>query len=146
MIEDMENSPGALSDSHLIDLPEFTDERGSLSFAEQHEHIPFEIKRLYYLYDVPEEKTRGNHAHEELQQVMIAVNGSFEVRLDDGYEQTTVLLDDPSEGLYIPQMIWRSVEKFSDGAVALNVTAEYYDEEDYIHEYDEFTKLARDNQ
>lgn len=146
MVENVSDSSGTLSESRIIDLPQFTDERGSLSFAEQHEHIPFNIKRFYYLYDVPEDKTRGNHGHRELRQVMIAVNGSFEVHLDDGYKQTTVLLNDPSEGLYIPRMVWRSVEDFSDGAVALSITAQYYDEDDYIYEYNEFTESARSSQ
>lgn len=146
MVNNVADSPGTLSESRIIDLPQFTDERGSLSFAEQHEHIPFDIKRFYYLYDVPGDKTRGDHGHRELRQVMIAVNGSFEVHLNDGYERTTMLLDDPSEGLYIPRLVWRSVEGFSEGAVALNITAQYYDEDDYIHDYDEFTELARSNQ
>jgi dTDP-4-dehydrorhamnose 3,5-epimerase-like enzyme len=140
---DKNNSHGALSDCRFLDLPQFTDDRGSLTFVEQNDHVPFNIKRIYYLYDVPADKSRGNHAHQELEQVMIAANGSFDVKLDDGYRRETIRLDNPSEGLYIPQMVWRTLENFTDGAVALNITARYYDEDDYIHEYEEFERLAR---
>lgn len=124
--------------ARLLDLPQFVDERGGLTFVEQFDHAPFNIKRVYYIYDVPPDETRGEHAHEDLEQVLVAANGQFDVRIDDGRSAVTITLDTPDKGLFVPGMTWRVMENFADETVCLVFASEYYDEDDYVHDYEEF--------
>lgn len=132
-----------LSDCRMIDLPKILDHRGNLTFMEANQHVPFEIKRVYYLYNVPGGAKRGGHAHKQLQQFIIAAMGSFDVVLDDGSESKRFHLNRSYYGLYIPTMIWRELDNFSSGSVCLSLVSEYYDEDDYIREYDEFKKICQ---
>lgn len=129
--------------SQLLDFPKLTDERGSLTFLEGSEHVPFDIRRVYYIYDVPKNQTRGEHAHEDLDQVLVAVSGQFKVEIDDGRSRTTVTLDSPDEGLYLTGLTWREMRAFSEHAVCLVLASDYYDEDDYVHNYEEFQRLSR---
>ena len=133
----------ALKDVKIISLPKIEDHRGNLTFIEAKKHIPFEIKRVYYLYDVPGGATRGGHAHKNLEQLIIAISGSFDIILDDGYQRKRIHLNRSYYGLYLPKMIWRELENFSMGAVCLVLASDYYDESDYIRDYEEFLKLVR---
>lgn len=133
----------SLEDCHIIELSKITDPRGNLTFIEGKRHIPFEIKRVYYLYDVPGGATRGGHAHKELEQLIIAISGSFDVILDDGYERKRFHLNRSYFGLYIPQMIWREVDNFSSASVCLVLASKEYDEVDYYRDYDEFIRAVR---
>jgi dTDP-4-dehydrorhamnose 3,5-epimerase-like enzyme len=134
-------APGA-SLRRLIKLPVIHDRRGNLTFVEGDRHAPFAIKRVYYLYDVPGGATRAGHAHRSLQQLLIAVSGSFDVVLDDGVTREVVTLNRSYIGLVIPQLVWREIENFSSGSVCLVLASEHYDEADYIHDYDEFVELS----
>lgn len=127
----------------LIDIPIVHDMRGNLSVVEGGELIPFDIKRLYYLYDVPGGTTRGGHAHRMLRQLIIAASGSFDVILDNGKERTKYSLNRSYKGLYIPTMTWREIENFSSGAVCMVLASEHYDESDYIYDYDSFLRETR---
>lgn len=127
----------------LIDIPIVHDKRGNLSVVEGEELIPFAIKRLYYLYDVPGGATRGGHAHRKLQQLIIAASGSFDVVLDNGSERTKFSLNRSYHGLYIPQMHWREIENFSSGAVCMVLASEHYNALDYIYDYEEFIRCAK---
>ena len=122
----------------IIDLPKIADARGNLSFIESGLHIPFEIRRVYYLYDVPGGSERGAHAHSSLHQLMVAMSGSFDVVLDDGANQKRFHLNRSYYGLYIGPMMWRSLENFSSGSVCLVLASEHYDEKDYIRDYETF--------
>lgn len=126
----------------IFDLPKITDPRGNLTVAEGLDIVPFEIKRAYWVYDVPGGGSRGGHAHKRLHQFVIAVSGSFHVTLDNGFERQTVLLNHPYQGLLIDTGIWRTLDDFSSGAVCLVLASEYYDEDDYIYDYDEFLKYV----
>ena len=128
-----------MEDIKLIDIPKISDPdgRGNLSVIEK-AIIPFEIKRVYYLYDVPSDSSRGGHAHIKLQQFLIALSGSFDVVLDDGREKQTITLNRPNKGLYIPNGIWRELDNFSAGAVCLSLVSDVCKEEDYIREYNQF--------
>lgn len=130
----------------LIDIPKISaeDGRGNLSVIEK-DLLPYEIKRVYYLYDVPSDSTRGGHAHKALKQFLIALSGSFSVVLDNGRERKTFLLNRPNKGLLIPSGVWRELENFSAGAVCLSLVSEVYDEDDYIREYADFKSLKRSN-
>jgi len=119
----------------LIDLPKIGDPRGNLTFIESNNHIPFEIKRVYYLYDVPGGETRGGHAHKKLHQFIIAANGSFDVILDNGDKKKRFHLNRSYYGLYIKNMIWRELDNFSSGSVCLVLASDFYDEDDYIRDY-----------
>ena len=127
----------------IISLPKISDPRGNLSFIEGNKHIPFEIKRVYYLYDVPAEAERGGHGHRKLQQLIVPLAGSFEFIVDDGINKQSFYLKRPWEGLYIPPMTWRDIGNFSSGAVCLVLASEYYDEADYFRDYDEFLKAVK---
>jgi dTDP-4-dehydrorhamnose 3,5-epimerase-like enzyme len=133
----------SLRDSHIIALPKIGDPRGNLTFIEAERHVPFEIKRVYYLYDVPGGARRAGHGHKTLQQLMIAVSGSFDVELDDGYAKKKYHLNRSSDGLYIPEMIWRDIDNFSSGSVCMVLASDYFDESDYFREYEHFVASAR---
>lgn len=133
-----------IHDAKIIDLPKILDVRGNLSFAEQWTHIPFEIKRTYWLYDVPGGENRGGHAYRENQEFIVALSGSFDVVLDDGVEKKSFTLNRSYYGLYVPKGLWREMENFSTNALALELASTPYDEADYIYEYDEFLKLKND--
>lgn len=126
-----------LSKCRVVDLPRIADPRGNLTFVEG-QHIPFSIKRVYYLYDIPAGAERGGHAHRALQQVIIAASGSFEVVLDDGLSRQSIFLNNPAQGLVMPTMIWRELQGFSSGAVCLVLASENYDEGDYYRDYEEY--------
>ncbi len=127
-----------------MNFPRVMDYRGNLSFIESDRQIPFQIKRVYYLYDVPSGATRGGHAHKELHQMVIALSGSFDVVLDDGFSRTKFFLNRPHYGLYIPPRIWRELENFSSNSVALSLVSQNYEESDYIREYDAFKRWVLD--
>lgn len=121
----------------IIDIPKVKEVRGNLAIIEK-DTVPFEIKRVYYLYDVPSDAHRGGHAHKDLKQVLIALSGSFDVLLKDGVTAQTVTLNKPDKGLLIHNNIWREMENFSSGAVCLVIASNEFEESDYIREYDEF--------
>jgi hypothetical protein len=129
-----------------IKFPTNTNETGTLSFFESERHIPFDIRRVYYIYDVQGNSRRGFHAHRDLQQVLFCIHGSCKLLLDNGTEQVNVLLDDPAEGLLIENPIWREMYDFSPGAVLLVMASQYYDEADYIRDYDEFLAFLKENE
>lgn len=133
----MKNS--TVNDCKIIDIRRYSDTRGYLSVVEGGIDIPFEIKRIYYLYMVPE-VARGAHAHKALQQLLIATSGSVEVIMDDGKEKKSFMLDRPWKGLLIPAGLWRDLENFSGGAVLMCLASEKYDESDYIRNYEDFLK------
>jgi dTDP-4-dehydrorhamnose 3,5-epimerase-like enzyme len=126
----------------ILELPKIPDRRGNLTFIEAGRHIPFEIKRVYYLYDVPGGASRGGHAHRHLEQFIIAASGSFTVCTDNGHEKEEFYLNRSYYGLYIPTMTWREIENFSSGSVCLVLASELYDAEDYIRDYKEFETLV----
>ncbi|RED38162.1 WxcM-like protein [Winogradskyella eximia] len=126
----------------LIEIPKVHDERGFLAVVEK-DAIPFAIKRVYYLYDVPTESSRGGHAHKEQQSVIIALSGSFEVIVDDGNNKKRIMLNKPNQGLYIPTHIWREIDNFSSGSVCLVLASTDYDEAEYIRDYDQFLLSVR---
>ncbi|HYF59422.1 MAG TPA: FdtA/QdtA family cupin domain-containing protein [Burkholderiaceae bacterium] len=132
-----------LSDCRIIEMPRFTDDRGSLSVVESRIHVPFDVRRMYYLYDIPAGQVRAAHGHKRLQQLMIAVSGSFDVLLDDGFDRRRVRLDRPDRGLYIAPSMWRELDGFSGGAVCIVLASELYDENDYLRDYDDFVAFAR---
>lgn len=127
-----------VEDCKLVALPKLSDDRGSLSFVEARQHVPFAFERIYYLYDIPESSARGAHAHKKLEQLMIAISGSFCVELDDGFTKKSVSLSRPDQGLYICPMIWRDLTSFSEGAVCMVIASQKYDETDYFRNYEEF--------
>ena len=126
-----------IGDCYLIDIRKFTDNRGFLSVIEGGVDIPFEIKRIYYLYLVPE-AARGAHAHKQLQQLMVATSGSVHVTLDDGENKKTFVLDKPWKGLFVASGLWRTLDNFSGGAVCMVLASEKYDANDYIRNYKDF--------
>lgn len=129
-----------IDDCKIIDLRKISDPRGNLTPIEGSGDIPFDIKRIYYLYDVPSGESRGAHAHKELQQLIIAANGSFTITLDDGKNKKAFTLNRPYQGLYVVPGIWRDLDDFSSGAVLLCLASEHYKAEDYIRDYEEFLK------
>lgn len=124
----------------IISLPRIHDQRGDLTFIEGSNHIPFDIKRVYYLYNVPVDSERGGHAHKKLEQVVFALSGSFRVRVDNGCTKLDYWLRDPRQGLYISQLIWREIDSFSQGAVCMVLASLRYDESDYYRKYDDFIR------
>ena len=132
-----------LADCHIIELPKIADARGNLTFLEGGRHVPFDIRRVYYLYDVPGGASRGGHGHKKLWQLMVSIAGSFDVVLDDGVDRKTFSLNRPYQGLLICPMIWRELDNFSSGSVCVVMASDYYDEEDYYREYEEFMDGVR---
>ncbi len=127
----------------IIALPKILDERGNLSFFENQKQVPFSIARVYWIYDVPGGEVRGGHAYKTLQEVIIALSGSFDVVLNDGKEEKTFSLNRSYTGLYIPSMVWRRLENFSTNSLALIAADQPYNEKDYIRNYEEFSALKR---
>jgi dTDP-4-dehydrorhamnose 3,5-epimerase-like enzyme len=127
-----------LGSVQLIDLPQVHDPRGDLTFVEGGTHVPFNIARVYYLYNVPTDSERGGHAHRELQQMVFALSGSFRMKIDNGREKSEYWLRDPRKGLYINRLIWREMDAFSQGAVCMVLASHPYDESDYYRDYDGF--------
>jgi|SRR5690625_2325244 len=127
----------------LLEIPKISDPdgRGNLSVIEK-DILPYEIKRVYYLYDVPSTSSRGGHAHKKLQQFLIALSGSFDVVLDNGKQRRVITLNRPDRGLLIPNGIWRELENFSSGAVCLSLVSEVYDELDYIRDYEKYLRFV----
>lgn len=124
----------------IVELPKIQDPRGNLTFIEGGNHIPFEIQRVYYLYDVPGGSARGGHAHKELHQLIVAMSGSFDVQLDDGKNKKTVHLSRSYYGLYVCPMIWRELDNFSSGSVCMVLASNKYEESDYYRDYSEFMR------
>ena len=127
----------------LLTLPKITDPRGNLTFIEQENHIPFAIKRVYWIYDVPGGQTRGGHAFKEQQELVVALSGSFDVVVNDGEKEERFHLNRSYYGLYIPNGLWRFMDNFSTNAVALVLTSTFFKEEDYIRDFDAFKKWIK---
>ncbi|PWK18210.1 sugar 3,4-ketoisomerase [Xanthomarina spongicola] len=138
----MESNITTIKQIKILDIPKIEDKkgRGNLSVIEK-DCIPFTVKRVYYLYDVPSNAYRGGHAHKNLYQFLIALSGSFDVVLDDGNQKKTITLNKPNKGLLIPKGIWRELENFSSGSVCLVLASEEFDEEDYIRKYKQFLQF-----
>lgn len=132
-----------IDDCKVIDLPMIKNPKGNLTFIEAGRQIPFDIRRVYYLYDIPGGEERGGHAHKALHQLIIAMSGSFDIRLDDGRAKKTVHMNRSYYGLYICPMIWRGIDNFSSGAVCMALASEFYDEADYYRDYDQFIRDVR---
>lgn len=135
-----------IDDVKIIELPKFVDARGNLSFVEQLNHIPFEIKRTYWIYDVPGGENRGGHVFKQNQEFIIALSGAFDVIVDDGENKKKFTLNRSYYGLYVPAGLWREMENFSTNSLALEFGSMNYNPEDYIREYDTFLKLKRDEE
>ena len=132
-----------INDVRIINLPKFLDARGNLSFVEQNNHIPFEIKRTYWIYDVPGGEDRGGHAFRENQEVVIALSGAFDVVVDDGQNKKSFTLNRSYYGLYIPKGLWRTMENFSTNSFALEFGSVVYSAGDYIRDYEEYLRLKK---
>jgi len=130
----------SLAECKMVNLPKINEPRGNLTFIEGGRHIPFEIKRVYYLYDVPGGAERGGHAHKDLHQLIIAMSGSFDVVLNDGAQQKRFHLNRSYSGIYICPMIWRELDNFSSGSVCMVLASNFYDEADYYRNYQEFVR------
>jgi hypothetical protein len=133
----------SIKECKLIQLPKITDPRGNLTFIEGNHHIPFDIKRVYYLYDVPGGAERGGHAHKQLQQLIISISGSFDVILDDGYEKRRFHMSRSYYGLYLGSMIWRELDNFSSASVCMVLASTVYEESDYYRDYQEFLEAVK---
>lgn len=130
----------------IINLPKFLDARGNLSFIEQEKHIPFVIKRAYWIYDVPGGECRGGHAYRNNEEFIVSLSGSFDVVLNNGTEKKVFSLNRSYHGLYVPKGLWREMENFSTNSLALILSSTDYDAQDYIRDYDEFLKLKRNGE
>ena len=133
----------SINNVKLIELPRINDERGNLTFIQSAQHIPFDIKRVYYLYDVPGGATRAGHGHKTLHQLMISMSGSFDITLDDGFNKKVIHLNRSYIGIYIPPMMWRVLDNFSSGAVCMVLASAFYEEDDYFRDYSDFMCAAR---
>jgi WxcM-like, C-terminal. len=133
----------SVNECKLLDLPKISDARGNLTFIEGNNHVPFDIKRVYYLYDVPGGAERGEHAHKDLHQLIVAISGSFDVILNDGHEERRFHLNRSYFGLYVCPMMWRGLDNFSSGSVCMVLASSIYDESDYIRERELFFQLAQ---
>ena len=132
-----------MKESQIIQLPKFLDARGNLSFVEQNNHIPFAIKRTYWLYDVPGGECRGGHAYRENEEFIVALSGSFDVVLDDGFKKTAYTLNRSYYGLYVPKGLWREMENFSTNSLALVLSSTEYDPNDYVRDYDSYLIMKK---
>jgi hypothetical protein len=132
-----------LSDCKIIDLPKIVNASGNLTFIENSHHVPFEIKRVYYTYDVPGGAVRGGHGHKKLEQLIIAISGSFDVVLDDGSERKRFHMNRSYYGLYVCALMWREIDNFSSGSVCLVLASELYNESDYYRDYTAFLEAIR---
>lgn len=141
---DKYDNKSIMKEARIIELPRFLDERGNLSFAQNVTQIPFEIKRVYWLYDVPAGECRGGHAYKENEELIIALSGSFDVILDDGNERKSYSLNRPFYGLYVPKGMWREMENFSTNSFVLEFASTNFDEDDYVRDYGQFLKMKRD--
>jgi dTDP-4-dehydrorhamnose 3,5-epimerase and related enzymes len=135
-----------IDDCKLIELPRFLDARGNLSFAENYKQVPFEIKRTYWIYDVPGGEERGGHAYKRNHEFIIALSGAFDIVVDDGSQKKTFSLNRSYYGLYVPAGLWREMENFSTNSFALEFGSTHYDKEDYIRDYNQFLKLKRNGE
>lgn len=131
-----------IEDVKLVELPRFMDPRGNLSFVEQNNHIPFEIQRTYWIYDVPGGEDRGGHAYKTTDEFIIAIAGAFDVTVDDGNQKKTFTLNRSYYGLYIPKGLWRTMDNFSSASLALEFANTKYDREDYIEDYNEYVSFV----
>jgi hypothetical protein len=129
----------------IIEFPLINDHRGNLLFVEGKRHVPFEIKRVYYLCDVPSGATRGGHAHVKMESVIVALSGSFNVNIDDGFKKKSFFLNRPHYGLYLPSRIWRGIYKFLSNSIALFFSSKLLSENDYIRQYKAFKRIARND-
>ena len=132
-----------MKEARLIQLPKFTDPRGNLSFIEQLNHIPFEIKRTYWIYDVPGGESRGGHAFRQNEEFIVALSGAFDVVVDNGKTKKTFTLNRSYYGLYIPAGMWRTMENFSTNSLALEFGSMHFDAEDYVRDYEEYLKMKK---
>lgn len=131
-----------MESARIIELPKILDKRGNLSFVEQFTHIPFEIKRTYWIYDVPGGEARGGHAYKENQEFIIALSGSFDVIIDDGKEKKTYTLNRSYYGLYIPKGTWREMNNFSTNSLAVILSSTLYDKKDYVFDYEQYKSMT----
>jgi hypothetical protein len=137
------NTPGAPGDPyHLIEFPVCSDDRGRLTAIHGQAEVPFPIRRAYYLYDVPSGASRAGHAHYELEEVLIALSGSFTVSVDDGHNRASFTLNMPFQGLFTGPLVWREIENFSSGAVCLALASTAFDEGDYIRDFEDFMRIT----
>jgi dTDP-4-dehydrorhamnose 3,5-epimerase-like enzyme len=127
----------------LIDLPKILDQRGNLSIIEEEKHVPFKIKRIYWIYDVPGGQIRGGHAFKQQQELIVALSGSFDIIVDDGKNKEIFSLNRSYYGLYVPSGYWRQMQNFSTNSLALVLSSTIFDESDYIRDYDDFLKIAK---
>lgn len=127
----------------FVQLPNISDKRGSLAFGEAEHHIPFPIKRVFWTYDIQGDNMRGDHAHRTCQMVLFPIGGSFDIEIDDGERQTLLHMDDPSQGVFIPPLVWCRLMNFTKDAACISLASEEYRAEDYIHDYEEFIRLLR---
>ena len=134
-----------INDAKIIQLPKILDDRGNLSFFENNSQLPFEIQRVYWIYDVPGGESRGGHAYKELQEVIVALSGSFDVVLHDGKEEKKFTLNRSYYGLYVPKMMWRHIENFSTNSLALIATDAFYDEGQYIREFEQYKQAQMES-
>ena len=135
-----------VNDVRIVELPKFLDARGNLSFVEQNNHIPFEIKRTYWIYDVPGGEDRGGHAFVANQEFVVALSGAFDVVVDDGVSKKTFSLNRSYYGLYIPAGLWRTMENFSTNSLALEFGSEHYSAADYVRDYEQFLKMKQNGE
>jgi hypothetical protein len=131
-----------MTDYKLIELPLRSDPRGNLVFAQEGDHIPFPVKRIFYIYDVPEGASRAGHAHRAQHQCLILLSGSCAVKIDDGARRSQVVLSSPRVALYVPPLTWLDIERFSAGSICLVLTSDVYTEGDYVRDYSEYARLA----
>ena len=133
----------SIDECKITELPRISDPKGNLTFIEGMIHVPFDIQRVYYLYDIPGGEDRGSHAHKKLNQFIVAVSGSFDIELDDGFYKKKLTLNRPYQGLYVCPMIWRVIDNFSSGSVCLVLASDVYSEADYYRSYEKFLDAAK---